>query len=99
MTVDTPLPWDGFVTWMEMLIATKGENLLRVKGLLNIEGEDLPVAVHGVQHLFHPPVALPAWPDEDRHSKLVFITRDLGRTAIEETFEAFIGSARNAAQF
>ncbi|MEQ8226597.1 MAG: GTP-binding protein [Rhodospirillales bacterium] len=93
MTVDDPIPWDGFVTWIEMLITTQGENLLRIKGILNIEGEPNPVAVHGVQHLFHPPVGLPEWPDGDRRSKLVFITRDIGRQAIEDTFRAFVSPA------
>ena len=97
MTVDAPIPWDGFVTWVEMLIATQGENLLRIKGILNIEGEQNPIAVHGVQHLFHPPVGLPDWPDDDQRSKLVFITRDIGRQAIEETFHAFVDAARETA--
>mgnify|MGYP002880176785 FL=1 len=93
MVVDEPIAWDAFVTWMEMLIATQGENLLRIKGILNIEGETAPVAVHGVQHLFHPPVELPSWPDEtDKRSKIVFITRDIGRQVIEDTFKAFTGA-------
>jgi G3E family GTPase len=90
MTVDAPIRWESFVTWIEMLITTQGENLLRIKGILNVEGEDNPVAVHGVQHLFHPPVGLPAWPDDDHRSKIVFITRDIGRQAIEDTFKAFV---------
>jgi len=95
MTVGDPIPWDGFVTWIEMLIATQGENLLRIKGILNVEDEANPVAVHGVQHLFHPPVGLPAWPDEaDKRSKIVFITRDIGRQAIEDTFKAFVDVKR-----
>ena len=94
MTVDAPIPWDGFVTWIEMLITTQGENLLRVKGILNVEGEPNPVAVHGVQHLFHPPVGLPAWPDDDHRSKIVFITRDIGRNVIEDTFKAFVGEGK-----
>ncbi len=93
MTVDAPIPWDGFVTWMEMLITTQGENLLRIKGILNVAGEPNPVAVHGVQHLFHPPVGLPAWPDDDHRSKIVFITRDIGRKVIEDTFHAFVATA------
>ncbi len=91
LVVDDPIDWDAFVTWMEMLIATQGENLLRIKGILNLRGEDRPVAVHGVQHLFHPPVGLPAWPNpDDRRSKIVFITRDIGRRAIEQTFDSFV---------
>jgi G3E family GTPase len=64
-----------------------------MKGVLNLHGEERPVAVHGVQHVFHPPALLPAWPDDDRRSRLVFITRDLGRRAVEETFNAFVGKA------
>ena len=59
-----------------------GEHLLRVKGILNLVGEAAPVAIHGVHHVFHPPVQLRAWPDADRRSRIVFITRDLGRAAL-----------------
>ena len=90
ITVDKPIPWKGFVTFLEALLGTHGANMLRVKGVLNVAGEDRPVAVHGVQHVFHPPAALPAWTGEDRRSRLVFITRDIGRQAIEDTFHAFI---------
>jgi G3E family GTPase len=72
-----------------MLITGHGENLLRLKGILNVAGEDSPIAIHGVQHLFHPPIALPAWPDADRHSRIVFITRDIARETIEISFRSF----------
>ncbi|MDP6788453.1 MAG: GTP-binding protein [Rhodospirillales bacterium] len=93
ITATEPIPWPGFVTFLEALLGTHGENVLRVKGVLNIAGEDRPVAVHGVQHVFHPPTALPAWTGDDRRSRLVFITRDIGRKAIEDTFRAFIADA------
>jgi G3E family GTPase len=93
ITADDPIPWEGFVTFLEALLTTHGENMLRVKGVLNVVGEDRPVAVHGVQHVFHPPTALPAWTGDDRRSRLVFITRDIGRKAIEDTFRAFIADA------
>ena len=66
-------------TWLEMLIATQGEKLLRVKGILNLAGQERPVAIHGVQHLFHPPSrCCPAGPTGDpRTSRLVMILRDL----------------------
>ena len=87
---DRPLDWQVFVEWIDMLITGHGENLLRLKGILNVAGEDAPVAIHGVQHLFHPPIALPAWPDSDRHSRIVFITRDIARETIETSFRSFI---------
>jgi G3E family GTPase len=93
---DRPIDWARFVDWIEMLITGHGENLLRIKGILNVAGEDVPVAIHGVQHLFHPPVALPAWPDGDRHSRIVFISRDIRRDTIETSFRAFMDSTSPA---
>ena len=90
LTFDTPLHWQAVATWLEMLIVTRGESLLRVKGVLDIIGQDRPIAIHGVQHLFHPPAPLPAWPEgEARRSRLVFIVRDLDRSVIEDGLRAF----------
>jgi G3E family GTPase len=94
LTFDRPLHWQGVATWLDMLVATRGESLLRIKGILNVAGQDRPVAIHGVQHLFHPPALLAAWPDDDpRTSRLVFITRDLPRDVIEEGLRAFNDAA------
>jgi G3E family GTPase len=94
LTIEEPLHWQGVATWLDMLIATRGEALLRIKGILNVAGQDRPVAIHGVQHLFHPPALLAAWPDDDpRTSRLVFITRDLPRDVIEEGLNAFNNAA------
>lgn len=86
---DTPLDWDNFNAWIEMLITFHGADILRIKGLLNVAGQDRPMVIHGVQHMFHPPVLLDAWPDDDRRSRLVFITRDLERELFENTLKAF----------
>jgi G3E family GTPase len=91
LTWETPLDWGRFVDWAEMLAASQGDRLLRLKGVLNIAGVANPVAIHAVQHLFHPPVELVAWPDADRRSRIVFITRDLGEQAVREQFAAFAG--------
>jgi G3E family GTPase len=90
LTFDQPLHWQAVATWLEMLIVTRGESLLRVKGVLDVVGQDRPIAIHGVQHLFHPPAPLPAWPEgEPRRSRLVFIVRDLDRAVIEQGLRAF----------
>lgn len=88
-----PLDWQKFCGWIDMLTTTRGPDLLRMKGLLNVAGEAAPVAVHGVQHLFHPPVVLPAWPDADRRSRIVLITRDISPETIQESLDAFLGDA------
>lgn len=85
LTFDEPLHWDAFVTWAEIFTQMRGENLLRIKGVLNIAGEDKPVAIHAAQHIFHAPATLPAWPSDDHRSKLVFITRDLGPDVIRQS--------------
>jgi G3E family GTPase len=86
LTADAPLDWGRFHDWLGRLRATQGEQLLRVKGVLNIAGETGPIAVHGVHHTFHPPVALSGWPADDRRSRLIFITRALDRKTVEETW-------------
>lgn len=94
LTFEKPLHWNGIGTWLEMLVATRGDSLLRVKGLLNLAGQDRPVVIHGVQHVFHPPALLDAWPPNDpRTSRLVFITRDLPREAITAGLAAFEDAA------
>jgi G3E family GTPase len=77
LTFDEALPWPRFADAFQALVATHGERVLRFKGLLNVFAQATPVVVHGVQHLFHPPLALPAWPDADHRSRLVLITRGL----------------------
>jgi G3E family GTPase len=98
LTFAEPLPWEGVASWLEMLAITRGASILRVKGILNLQGEDRPVVLHGVQHVFHPPERLPAWPaGHDRQSRLVFILRDLDRAVVEEGLAAFLQAARDKA--
>lgn len=94
-TIEDPIPEDVLISWLEVLMGFLGSKILRVKGILNIENRTQPLAVHGVQHIFHPPVSLPAWPSDDRRSKLVFITLDVGRDVIERTFRALHRSQPN----
>jgi G3E family GTPase len=89
LSYDKPLDWDRFNSWIEMLITLYGSGLLRIKGILNIEEFERPLVIHGVQHVFHPPVQLEAWPDDDRRSRIVFITHGLEREMFEHTLRAF----------
>ena len=77
LTAERPLDWERVHRWMAELRGHHGDKLLRVKGILDIAGEDGPVVVHGVHHVFHSPIRLAAWPDADRRSRLVFIVEDL----------------------
>jgi G3E family GTPase len=62
-----------------MLLHCHGSDVLRVKGLLKVDGNSGPAVIHGVQHLVHPPDHLPAWPNDDHSSRVVFIVRGLSR--------------------
>jgi len=90
---DRALPAATFDMFLDLLRGLHGPNLLRVKGIVKIaEAPDQPVVIHGVQHVFHPPASLPAWPDDDRRTRLVFITCDMDPRAISDLFDAFLGT-------
>lgn len=93
INLDGPIDWTAFGIWLTMLLNRHGANVLRVKGILNVAGSATPVAVHGVQHLVHPPVHMRSWPNDERHSRLVFIVRGLDRTLIERSLVAMCGLA------
>ena len=87
-TQNAPTSWTAFAKTMEMLMALRGPDLLRVKGFLNVQGCEGPVVVQFVQHLAHPPVELTAWPDDNRQSRVIFITRNISEAQVRELFEA-----------
>jgi G3E family GTPase len=88
MRDETPLIWPVFQHTMETLIALRGPDLLRIKGLLNLAGSKGPVVFQAVQHLIHPPVELSGWPDQDHGSRVVFITRGVSERQVEDLFRA-----------
>ncbi|MEM9403342.1 MAG: GTP-binding protein [Pseudomonadota bacterium] len=85
LTIDEPIAADAFDAWLEGLMLLRGEDILRIKGLINIDGLSGPMVLHGVQHVLHPPAALPAWPSEDLRTKIVFITRNIDNTVLRDT--------------
>ncbi|MFO0996688.1 MAG: GTP-binding protein [Alphaproteobacteria bacterium] len=74
------------IGWIERLLATEGDRVLRLKGVLDLKGSDVPVVVHGVQHVFHPLARLARWPGGERRSRLVIIAKDLALDSVEESF-------------
>ena len=89
LTYDKPLEWERFSSWIEMLLTLYGSGLLRIKGIVKVEGLQGPLVIHGVQHIFHPPVQLDDWPGDDQRSKIVFITHGLEEAMFENTLKAF----------
>jgi len=91
-------PW-GFELFCDLVRSYHGPNLLRMKAIVKLSDDpERPLVVHGVQHIFHPPVRLAAWPDADRRSKLVFITRDIDKAEIDKLFAAFTDPVSGGAE-
>jgi G3E family GTPase len=95
LVFEEQLDWVAFGVWLTMLLAARGSDVLRVKGLLDVGGPG-PLLLNGVQHVVHPPVHLDAWPDDDRRSRLVFIGRGLDGSALEDSLLAFTRAATRA---
>ena len=94
LTFEEALPWQSVSGALDALVAYRGPDLLRMKAIVNVQGADKPVVLHGVQHVFHPPSMLAAWPDQDRRSRFVFIVRDIQESTIRKLFDAFLEQAR-----
>jgi G3E family GTPase len=86
LSFEKPMSWPGFEQTMAVLQALRGPDLLRVKGLLAVQDCRGPVVVHYVQHIAHPPIELEEWPDDDRRSRIVFVTRALPREPVMKLF-------------
>jgi G3E family GTPase len=90
----TAIDWEPFVDWLDLLLASRGDSILRVKGLLEVRGDDRPVVLQGVQHVLYPPEHLPAWPASSPPGGwIVFIARDLTRSAIENSLRPMLEGA------
>lgn len=96
ISVHEPLDWSAFVTWLSLLLNRHGRSVLRLKAMLHVSGERAPVLVHGVQHILHPPEHMAEWPDADRRSHLVFITRGLDPDTVKASLAAFLRFAGHA---
>jgi G3E family GTPase len=86
--LDERVDWEAFAVWLTMLLSSHGQDVLRVKGFLDVGGPG-PLLLNAVQHVVHPPVHLDAWPDDDRRSRLVFVVRGLEQRAVEDSLAAF----------
>jgi G3E family GTPase len=91
LTLDRPIALDALKAWLQSITSLRGRDLLRMKGIVNIENLPGPVVVHGVQHVIHPPVRLAAWPDQDRRTRVVFITQNIPQSALRNSLDALAG--------
>ncbi|MFV0245639.1 MAG: CobW family GTP-binding protein [Qingshengfaniella sp.] len=85
--LDEPIPDVVFDLWLDTLIALKGDDILRVKGIVFLEDMNMPFVFHGVQQIFDPPVPLRDWPGDDRQSRIVVIARDIDRPELQRSLD------------
>jgi len=88
--LDRPLSQERFRTWIHQLLAQRGQDILRTKGILDFEGEQRRFAFQAVHMLAEGDFIGPWRTGAERRSKLVFIGRRIDRTALAEGFEACI---------
>jgi G3E family GTPase len=93
LSLEDPVDWRDFTKWLDGLLAEHGADLLRIKGIVNTQDGGKPLIIHCVQHIRHAPAYLPGWPDGDRRSRIVFITRDVTRAQVEATMDGLRGTA------
>ena len=86
------IPASGFSAFLDLLTASAGPDLLRVKGIVKIsEAPDKPLILHAVQHIIHEPVLLDAWPSADESTRIVCIVRGVREESVRTLFDALVG--------
>ncbi len=90
-----PVSPHAVTLFTELLRSAHGARLLRLKGLVALADDpSRPVVIHGVQHVMHPATRLDRWPDDDRTTRMVFITDGLDPTFVEGLWAAAVGEPR-----
>jgi G3E family GTPase len=90
----------GLDMFIGLMQSYHGANMLRMKGIVKVADDPgRPVVLHGVQHIYHPPVRLNHWPDGDERTRLVFIVKDIEKRHIEDLFKAFTDEVSGAGAF
>ena len=89
LALEEALDWTAFGIWLSMLLNRHGDNVLRVKGILQVSGLSTPVFINAVQHIVHPPQHLERWPTDDHRSRIVFITRGIDHALLRRSLAAF----------
>ena len=85
--VEEPIPANTFDFWLDTLIALKGPDILRIKGIVHVEEVEWPFVLHGVQHIFDAPVPLKSWTGDDKTSRVVVIARDIDKGDLRASLE------------
>ena len=91
LTARRPIRWSAFGIWFSLLAHRHGDRLLRMKGVLAVEGSATPVAVHAVGPVVYPPEHMAVWPGDAGTSHLVLIVEGLDLAMVERSFDVYCG--------
>lgn len=81
-----PLDYQKLMQFLERLITKHGNDLYRVKGLMQFSGISQPVILQGVQTVFSPLTYAEKWPDDKVETRLVIIGKHLDKRQVQEEF-------------
>lgn len=87
--VAEPIPPGVFEFALDMLMSIAGTDILRLKGIVHVEGVGHPLVLHGVQHIVNAPVFLESWTGTDTVSRIVVIGRNLEDNEVDKCLEMF----------
>lgn len=83
LVTSASLDWQAFTVWLTLLLHRHGPHVLRVKGVLDVQGVGA-VGINGVQHVIHEPEHLSG--SVPVGTRLVLILRGLDPHLVERSF-------------
>ncbi len=93
LRLDTPVDGTKITQWLNDLLQAQGPDILRAKGIIDVKGEDRRLVFQAVHMILEGDLQRPWTADDDRHSRMVFIGRNLDEAALKAGFEACAASA------
>ena len=97
LTAERPMDQARVSEWLSELVASRGQDILRAKGIIDVKGEDRRLVFQAVHMLLEGDLQRPWKPDEQRLSRLVFIGRNLDKPALQADFDACAAVPASAA--
>ena len=90
LTSDKPMDGGKISDWLAYVVQSQGQDILRAKGIIDVKGEDRRLVFQAVHMLLEGDLQRPWKLDEPRHSRLVFIGRNLDQNALQIGFESCV---------
>jgi G3E family GTPase len=88
LSLERPMDGAKFTAWLDRLLGEQGQNILRAKGIIDLQGEDRRLVFQAVHMILEGDLQKPWGASERRWSRAVFIGRDLDEAALKAGFEA-----------